>query len=116
MKAVKIKENYEIPKKLLKTEYRREMWKNVVRVVTRIEKVLPISSMHLVGSFTSEKRRPADVDFVVLLHTPKQKKRNWSVDLMIAPDNKHGKWVLEDCAKWMKQKYGSKKSMFLKLK
>jgi predicted nucleotidyltransferase len=64
-----------IPKKLLKSSYRKEMWKNVEKVVARIEKVLPISSMHLVGSFAAKKRRPADVDFIVLLHTPKHKKR-----------------------------------------
>ncbi len=105
-----------VPKKLLQSSYRKEMWKNVNRVVARIEKVLPISSMHLVGSFASKKRRPADVDFIVLLHTPRQKTRNWSVDLVIAPDNKHGKYVLEDCTKWMKQKYGSKKSVALRLR
>lgn len=60
-----------IPEKLLQPSYRKEMWKNVKRIVARIEKVLPISSMRLVGSFASKKRRSADVDFIVLLQTPK---------------------------------------------
>jgi hypothetical protein len=47
-----------IPKKLLKSSYRKEMWKNVEKVVARIEKVLPISSMHLVGSFAAKKDDP----------------------------------------------------------
>ncbi len=99
------------PKKLLKSAYRREMWKNVEVIVKKIEKVLPISSVHLMGSFASNKRRPADVDFIVMLQTPeKRKNAKWFVDLVIAPDNKHGKELLEDNKKWMKQKYGAKKS------
>ena len=96
------------PKELLDSPYRKELWKNVQKVVKKIEKVLPISEMHLMGSFNSKKKRPADVDFMVLLHTPKNKDKNWSVDLVIAPDNKHGREVLEDNKKWVKQRYGSK--------
>ncbi|MBI4094840.1 MAG: hypothetical protein HY435_01445 [Candidatus Liptonbacteria bacterium] len=100
-----------IPPKLLQSSYRKEMWKNVEKVVQKIEKVLPISSVHLMGSFVSTKRRPADVDFVVMLHTPvKLKNKKWSFDLVIAPDNKHGRELLEDNKKWMRQKYGAKKS------
>lgn len=105
-----------MPKKLLRSSYRRETWKNVQKIVAEIEKVLPVSSMHLIGSFASKKRRPADVDFIVLLHTQKQKTKNWSVDLVIAPDNEHGRFILDDCKKWMKQKYGSKKSAVLRLR
>lgn len=87
------------------------MWKNAEEIVRKIEKVLPISSMYLMGSFASKKRRPADVDFIVMLQTPvKRKHEKWSLDLVIAPDNKHGKELLEDNKKWMKQKYGAKKS------
>ena len=35
---------------------------------------------------------------------------------VIAPDGRHGKFVLEDAKKWMKQKYGSKKSAVIRLK
>ena len=96
------------PKQLLKSAYRKEMWQNVETIVRKIEKVLPISEMHLMGSFTSKKNRPSDVDFIVLLHTPANKKKNWSVDLVIAPDNKHGREVLEDNKKWVQQRYGEK--------
>ena len=96
------------PKKLLQSSYRRELWKNAEEIVRKIEKVLPISEMHLMGSFTSKKTRPADVDFMVLLRTPQNRKKNWSVDLVIAPDNKHGKEVLENNKKWVQQRYGKK--------
>lgn len=104
-------ENKAKPKKLLQSSYRKELWKNAEEIVKKIEKVLPISSMHLMGSFASNKRRPADVDFIVMLQTPpKRKNAKWSLDLVIAPDNKYGKELLEDNKKWMKQKYGVKKS------
>ena len=97
---------YQPPKKLLRSSYRKEAWKNTEKIVRKLKKVLPISEMHLMGSFTGRKSRPADVDFMVLVHTPKNSKKNWSVDLVIAPDNKHGKEVLEDNKKWVKQRYG----------
>ncbi|HEY4523258.1 MAG TPA: hypothetical protein VJK04_00070 [Candidatus Paceibacterota bacterium] len=101
--------------KLLKSSYRREMWVNAENIIRKIEKVLPISSMHLMGSFSSTKRRPADVDFIVMLKaSTKLKNAKWSLDLVIAPDNEHGKALLEDNKKWMKQKYGAKKSGVLR--
>lgn len=82
-----------------------------------LEKALPISQAYILGSFTTAKRRPADVDFILLLklkgNTPKA---NWSVDLVLAPDNPHGEFILEDARKWMKQKYGTKKFTMLQLK
>lgn len=78
--------------------------------------MIPISSIHLMGSFTTNKKRPADVDFILLLKTNKKAKSNWSVDIVLAPDNKHGDTILEDAEKWMKQKYGTKKSSVIKLK
>ena len=102
---------------LLKSPYRKKMWRNAENIMKKIEKVLPISSVHLLGSFASKKKRPADVDFIIILKTPKvKKKEDWSVDLVIAPDNKHGEFVLGDAKKWMKQKYGAKKSEVIKLK
>lgn len=91
---------------MLNSSYRREIWRNVQQIVRKIEKVLPISEMHLMGSFTSKKTRPADVDFMVLLHTPAKEMKKWSVDLVIAPDNKHGRGVLEDNKRWVRQRYG----------
>src|SRR3989344_8206127 len=99
-----------IPKSLLSSSYRREMWRNSQEAIRKIEKVIPISATHLLGSFTTNKKRPADVDFILLLKTKKNNKSKWSVDIVLAPDNGHGNFVLDDAHKWMKQKYGSKKS------
>lgn len=108
---------YKIAKELLKTKYRREMWKNVKRIVKNIEKVLPIKSAYVLGSFTTKKSRPADIDFILLLQTEENnKKAEWSVDLVIAPDNKYGKFCLEDADQWVKERYGLKKSAMIKLK
>ena len=106
----------EVPKSLLKSKYRKDLWKESEKIIKDIEKVLPISSAYLMGSFASTKKRPADVDFIVLLKTGKNNKTNWSVDLVIVPDNKHGDFILEDSKKWMKQKYGAKKSATIKIK
>jgi hypothetical protein len=105
-----------IPKKLLNSTYRKELWDNSQKIIRQLEKFLPISSAHLLGSFTTKKKRPADVDFIILLRTKDKPKSKWSVDLVIAPENEHGNFVLEDAKKWMKQKYGAKKSAVIKLK
>lgn len=107
----------DIPKKLLKSKYRREMWRNSKKIIKILEKVLPISEIYLMGSFTTKKTRPADVDFTVLLKTKERNpKRKWSVDLVIAPDNKYGQFVLEDGDKWVKEKYGLDKSTMVRLR
>jgi len=105
-----------IPKQLLSSAYRKELWKNSQEFIKKVERVIPISSIHLLGSFTTGKKRPADVDFILLLKTRRNNKSKWSVDVVIAPDNSHGDFILEDARKWMKQKYGSKKSAVIKLK
>lgn len=92
------------------------MWRDVKPVLERIERLLPINSAYLFGSFTSDKRRPADMDFMVLLKVAERIKARWSFDLVMAPDNQHGKFVLEDIEKWMKQKYGGKRFATVKLK
>lgn len=97
-----------IPRNLLRSAYRKELWHNAEVIIKKIEKVLPISEINLMGSFNSKKKRPADVDFMVLLKTTARKSKNWSVDLVIAPDNKHGREILKDNKKWVKQRYGSK--------
>ena len=92
------------------------MWLNANKILKKIEKVLPIESTYLRGSFTTSKKRPADVDFIILIKIKDKSKVNWSIDLVICPNNKYGDLVVEDATKWMKQKYGSKKAMFIKLK
>ncbi len=109
-------QTHSIPKKILNSSYRKELWKHSQKFIKNIEKVVPISSVHLLGSFTTKKKRPADVDFIILLKTKKNNKSKWSVDVVLAPDNSHGDYILEDAHKWMKQKYGSKKSAVIKLK
>lgn len=104
-------------KPLLNSKYRREMWRNVGGVIRKIGKAVPITSVYLMGSFTTKKRRPADVDFIVLLKTKSNDQGSkWSADFILAPDNRHGEYVLEDAKKWMRQKYGSKKSSVVRLK
>lgn len=108
--------NMQIPKELLSSPYRREMWKNAKRVIIALEKVVPISEVHLTGSFITKKRRPADVDFMIQLQIKeKDVKKKWSVDLVTAPNNKYGKDLLKDNQLWMKQKYG-KKYLTIKIK
>jgi len=48
--------------------------------------------------------------------TKKKSKQKWSVDFQVVPDNKYGDWMLEECKKWMKYKYGARKSAVIKLK
>lgn len=106
-----------IPKKLLKSKYRQEMWNHTRKIFADIEKTVPVSQAYLLGSFTTKKKRPADVDFLVLLQIKEKNiNSNWSVDLQISPDNKYGQTVLEDAKKWMKQKYGAKNSSVIKIK
>lgn len=104
-----------IPKELLNSKYRIEMWKQSQKIIKRVKKVLPITSAYLMGSFTTNKKRPADVDFIILLKTKSSIKTKWSVDFVIAPDSKHGETILNDTKLWMKQKYGAKKSLMFKL-
>ncbi|MBU0979469.1 MAG: hypothetical protein KJ709_01565 [Nanoarchaeota archaeon] len=107
----------EIPKILLKSKYRKEMWNKAQKILKTLEKTLPISSAYLLGSFTTKKKRPADVDFILLLQMrDNNQDSKWSVDLVLAPENKYGNFVLDDAKKWMKQKYGTNKSAVIKLK
>jgi len=92
------------------------MWRNAEKMIQKISKHLSISEIELVGSFSTKKKRPADVDFTVLLKTPKNSKEKWSVDMVIAPDNAHGRYISEDVHKWMSQKYGKKNYISFKLK
>ena len=108
---------YKIPKRLIKTKYRKEMWENAQKMVKQIEKVLPVESAHVLGSFTTKKSRPADVDFILLLNTKESnKKAKWSLDLVIAPDNAYGKFVLEDADEWVKEKYDGEDEYFPPIK
>jgi hypothetical protein len=104
-----------IPPTLLRSAYRKEAWQNAQSILLAMKNILPITEVHLLGSFTTKKKRPADVDFILLLKTKKRRKTQWSLDVVVAPDSRHGQLVLDDAKKWMKQKYGAKKSMVLRL-
>ncbi|MFH1393914.1 MAG: hypothetical protein ABIH29_03460 [Candidatus Micrarchaeota archaeon] len=107
----------DLPKKLLGSRYRRDMWEEARKVVGRIEGMLPVSSAYVLGSFTTKKKRPADVDFIILLKTKADGAApDWSADIVIAPDNEYGRFILEDADKWMKEKYGLKKSALVRIK
>ena len=98
--------NKSIKKEFLKSKHRKVMWENAKRVLKQLEKVLPISSIYLLGSFTTAKIRPQDIDVIVFLKTKSKKKNEkWSVDFQIVPDNAYGEWMLEECRKWMKYKW-----------
>lgn len=107
-----------IPKEFLNSRYRKEMWKNAEEVLKKLQKVLPISSIYLLGSFTTAKVRPQDIDVIILIKTKQKigKNEKWSVDFQIVPDNNYGEWMFEECRKWMKYKYGAKKSAVIKLR
>lgn len=94
------------------------MWKHAQIVLKKLEKVLPVSSIYLLGSFATAKTRPQDIDVIILVKTniKRKKREHWSVDFQIVPDNEYGEWMLEECKKWMKRKYGAKKSAVIKLK
>ncbi len=106
-----------IPKELLGSRYRQEMWKKSQEFLRKLENVMPVSSVYLLGSFTTAKRRPQDIDVIVLVKTePKKRDEKWSLDFQVVPQNAYGEWMLGECRKWMKHKYGSKKSAVIKLK
>ena len=106
----------QIPKKLLSSKHRREMWKNSLAILKKIEKVIPVSEAYVLGSFTTKKTRPADVDFILLLKTKERQNAKWSLDLVFAPENKYGKFLLEDADKWVKEKYGLKNSTTVRIR
>lgn len=99
-----------IPKKLLSNAYRKNMWAKAVPNLQKMLKVLPVEKVYVMGSFSTKKKRPADVDFLVLFKTKsKSLKEKWSFDFVVMPDNEHGQVVFDDVKKWMRQKYGKKK-------
>ncbi len=106
-----------IPRKLLHSRYRKEMWIHAKKILKILKKDLPIAEAYLAGSFATKKRRPADVDmFIYLKLKGKHRKDKWAADFEIVPENKFGQRALEDLRKWMKQKYGAKNSAVIRLR
>lgn len=106
-----------VPKKLFTSGYRKEMWRHAREIVKKLDHVIPIKRAYVMGSFTTKKKHPGDVDFIILLKVPeKNKKLKWCVDLVIAPDNKYGEYVLKDEDSWVKSRYGLKRSTMVRIK
>ena len=92
------------------------MWSKVVPSLQKMLKNLPVEEAYVMGSFSTKKRRPADIDFMVLFKTKsKDIKEKWSFDFVVMPNNPHGKFVFNDVKTWMRQKYGSKKFEITKI-
>lgn len=106
-----------VPRKLFTSKYRKDMWRNVKKIVKKVDGAVPIKRAYVMGSFTTKKKRPGDVDFIILLQVPeKDNKVQWCVDLVIAPDNKYGEYVLKDEDSWVKSRYGLKRSTMVRIK
>ena len=97
-----------LSKEFLKSGYRKKMWTDSVKTLKLLEKTLPISSVWLRGSFATNKKKPSDIDFIILLRTPKNHSSCVSADFKICLDNKSGKAALRDSNVRMKKKYGKK--------
>ncbi|MBI2675227.1 MAG: hypothetical protein HYX24_02120 [Candidatus Aenigmarchaeota archaeon] len=48
-----------IPKELLGSKYRQEMWKNSMEILRKLEKVMPVSSVYLLGGLHNRKKKAA---------------------------------------------------------
>jgi hypothetical protein len=93
------------------------MWQNAQAMLVELEKVLSIEEAYVMGSFTTKKSRPADVDFVILLKVKEENpEATWSVDLVIAPNNAYGRLVQKDAEQWTKKKYRLKNYAMTRLK
>lgn len=92
----------------MSSKFRKEMWRNVEPALKKMLKALEVEEVYIMGSYSSTKRRPADIDFMVLFKTETKDQKKWSFDFVVAPNNEHGKFVFDDVKKWMRQKYGAK--------
>jgi hypothetical protein len=87
-------------------EYRDFIWLKSKDLVSKISTVIDIEKVVVLGSFTTKKERPADVDFIVMIKT-KDKGEDWSTDIQFVPSTKFGEDTIKDAYKWMEEKYGS---------
>ncbi len=95
-----------IPKKLLKTKDRKEMWKEAEQVIKKIDRTLDISEAYVIGSYASNKKRPCDVDIAIVTKVKNRAKNSaWPIDVVIIPENEDTERILSDINKWMKNRY-----------
>lgn len=91
--------------KYLNNEYRKFIWDKSKDLITKISTVIDIDPVTVLGSFTTKKERPADVDFIVMIKT-KDNGEDWSTDIQFVPSTKFGTDTIIDAEKWMEEKYG----------
>jgi hypothetical protein len=90
---------------LLTNDYRKLAWMRAKEFLQKISSVVKIEKVTVLGSFTTKKERPADVDFIVMVKTSSTE--DWSVDMQFVPSNKFGEETIQDANKWMEEKYGA---------
>lgn len=91
--------------KLLNNDYRKLIWERSRDLIAKISTVIEIDKVIVLGSFTTKKERPADVDFQIMIKT-KNKNEDWSTDIQFVPSTIFGQQTIDDAEKWMKEKYG----------
>jgi len=91
--------------KFLDNEYRKLIWDKSKQLIGKISTVIDIDKVVVLGSFTTKKERPADVDFIVMIKT-KDSGEDWSTDIQFVPSTKFGEETIADAEKWMEEKYG----------
>lgn len=89
----------------LDNEYRKFIWDKSKHLINKISTVIDIDKVVVLGSFTTKKERPADVDFIVMIKT-KDSGEDWSTDIQFVPSTKFGEETITDAEKWMEEKYG----------
>ena len=97
--------------KFLNNSYRSFIWNKSSELIKKLSTVIDIDKVIVLGSFTTEKERPADVDFIVMIKT-KDKSENWSTDIQFVPSTTFGEETIVDAKKWMEEKYGDNYQVF----
>ena len=88
----------------LDNDYRKHIWDKSKDLIFKISSVLDIQKVIILGSFTTKKERPADVDFIIMIKLSDSE--DWSTDLQFVPNNKFGNETIKDAEIWMSEKYG----------
>lgn len=92
--------------KYIENEYRKFMWEKTKIIIDKLSNVFDIKKCIVLGSFTTKKERPADVDLIILIQLTDDDKTEWSTDIVFAPNNDFGIKTIEDAESWMEEKYG----------
>jgi hypothetical protein len=103
-----------IPKKLLSSPQRKEMWKDASKIIKKLDKSIKFSEIYSIGSFVSKKRRPADIDFTIVAKIKSKNNPCWPIDIVIVPKSDKTDIYIKDIEKWMKSRYGKVKAIKLK--